>query len=89
METYCQHCNKEYNTSKGLRDHRYNERKAGRHEGHEIKGGYSTKGSKAGSQPGTKDTKMKDVEFAVPMNTTSRPKQEQLINTNIDAQLRF
>jgi len=41
-------------------------RSIGKQIGHEIKEGYSSKGSVAGSQLGTNDTKMEDVEFIIP-----------------------
>jgi hypothetical protein len=67
MEHKCIQCNKIYKDAKALKDHRYTERKAGRITGHEIKPGQSIATSSiAGSQFGTKDTKMKDVEFNVP-----------------------
>lgn len=66
MNYHCNTCNKDFDNAKGLRDHRNYMRGRGKIYGHEIKEGYSSKGSVAGSQIGTKDTKMADVEFDHP-----------------------
>jgi len=50
METHCSKCNKDFKDLKGLRDHRYNERKVGREEGHELKTGQSVTRSLLGEK---------------------------------------
>ena len=62
MNHKCIPCNKDFNDAKALRDHRSYMRKQGKIQGHEIKEGYSSKGSVADSQIGTRDTKMEDVD---------------------------
>ena len=66
MNNHCSTCNKDFNDAKALRDHRSYMRKQGKITGHEIKEGYSSKGSVAGSLVGTKDTNINDLEFMPP-----------------------
>jgi hypothetical protein len=45
MEHHCNTCNKDFNDAKGLKDHRGYMRKQGKTQGHEVKEGFSLKGS--------------------------------------------
>ena len=68
-DTHCSACNKDFITRKDLTDHNACMRKQGKVVGHE-KAQQSLAGSKAGSQIGSKDTKMKDVDNFISRDLT-------------------
>ena len=65
QDTYCQACNKCYNTRKDLTDHNSYMRRKGNIQGHEIRATQSLAAfSSAGSQFGTKDINVEDANDA-------------------------
>ena len=62
---HCSICNKDFNDNKLLRNHRSYMRKQGKITGHEIKEGYTPRGSVAGSQIGMDDIEFNDVEMFI------------------------
>lgn len=74
----CIACDKDFITSQLLKSHRQSMRKQNKTEGHELKVGESVAGSVEGSQIGTKDTKMNDVnDFDIP--NMKKVKQEEAV----------
>jgi len=64
---HCTQCNTYYTSSTLLKNHRKYKRDKGEIEGHELRVGQSIAASSVvGSQVGTKDTRIEDVEFNPP-----------------------
>lgn len=64
QDTYCQACNKAYNSRKELTDHNSYMRRRGNIQGHEIRAIQSLAAfSSAGSHLGTKDVNMEDLNY--------------------------
>ena len=75
---YCITCTTDYGTADKLRSHRTYMRSKGETEGHEIKMGELIAGSTKGSQIGTKDTQLKDVDMFDLPNSCFTKQEEHL-----------